>query len=119
MDAARQFPKLVARAAVMKRIRQWDAKTALRYLELRDKNRYNTVPWLNDSWEQEWRDLPKVQFISVPSNEWAGQWSNDFQTSINVSSVSDTSASSSEKQTPRENEEQTLKRLDSLSFNNG
>lgn len=118
MDAARQFPKLVARAAVMKRIRQWDAKTALRYLELRDKNRYNTVPWLNDNWE-EWRDLPKVQFISVPSNEWADQSKSDFQTYINANSVSDTSASSSEKQTPRENEEQTLKRLDSLSFNNG
>ena len=118
MDAARQFPKLVARAAVMKRIRQWDAKTALRYLELRDKNRYNTVPWLNDNWE-EWRDLPKVQFISIPSNEWADQWSNDSQTPTSANSVSDTSATSSEKQTPRENEEEALRRLDSLNFNNG
>ena len=33
---ARQFPKLIARAAVQRRIRQWDAKTALRFLELRD-----------------------------------------------------------------------------------
>jgi hypothetical protein len=43
MEVARQFPKLIARAAVQRRIRQWDAKTALRFLELRDK-RYKTEP---------------------------------------------------------------------------
>ena len=37
MDIARQFPKLVARAAIQKRIRQGDAKVALDYLRLRDK----------------------------------------------------------------------------------
>ena len=37
IEIARQFPKMIARAAVQRRIRQWDAKTALRYLELRDK----------------------------------------------------------------------------------
>lgn len=110
MDRAKAFPKQMARTAVMKRIWQWDAKTALRYLELRDKDRYNTVPWLTENWEQD-KELPKVQFISVPSNEWADQWKNDSQTPTNVSSVSDTSANSSEKQTPRENEEEALRRL--------
>ena len=112
MDRAKNFPKQMARTAVMKRIWQWDAKTALRYLELRDKNRYNTVPWLTEEWELEWNELPKVQFISVPSNEWADQSNNDSQTSINVSSVSDTSATSSENQMPWENEEEVLRRLD-------
>lgn len=119
MDRARNFPKQMARTAVMRRIWQWDAKTALEFLKLRDKNRYNTVPWLTEEWWGEAQDLPKVQFISVPSNEWADQWKSDSQTSINVSSVSDTSATSSEKQTPWENEEEALKRLNWLSFNNG
>lgn len=119
MDRAKNFPKQMARTAVMKRIWQWDAKTALRYLELRDKNRYNTVPWLNDEWEMQWRDLPKVQFISVPSNEWADQSNSDSQTSINANSVSDTSATSSESQMPWENEEEVLRRLDSSNFSNG
>ena len=111
MDRARNFPKQMARTAVMKRIWQWDAKTALRYLELRDKWRYNTVPWLTEEWEMEWRELPKVQFISVPSNEWADQSNSDSQTPINVSSASDTSATSSENQTWWENEEEVLRRL--------
>lgn len=119
MDRAKNFPKQMARTAVMKRIWQWDAKTALRYLELRDKSRYNTVPWLNEEWESEWRELPKVQFISVPSNEWADQSKSDSQTSINVNSVSDTSATSSESQMPWENEEEVLRRLDSSNFSNG
>ncbi len=119
MDRAKNFPKQMARTAVMKRIWQWDAKTALRYLELRDKNRYNTVPWLTEEWELEWRELPKVQFISVPSNEWADQSNSDSQTPINVSSVSDTSATSSESQMPWENEEEVLRRLDSSNFSNG
>lgn len=119
MDRARNFPKQMARTAVMRRIWQWDAKTALEFLKLRDKNRYNTVPWLTEEWWDEAQDLPKVQFISVPSNEWADQWKSDSQTSINVSYASDTSAISSEKQTPWENEEEALKRLNWLSFSNG
>ena len=111
MDRAKNFPKQMARTAVMKRIWQWDAKTALRYLELRDKNRYNTVPWLNEEWEQEINDLPKVQFISVPSKEWADQQTNDSQTPTNQKSASDISASFSEKVTPWENEEDALRRL--------
>lgn len=113
MDRARNFPKQMARTAVMRRIWQWDAKTALRYLELRDKNRYNTVPWLNEEWEQDVSDLPKVQFISVPSNEWADQWGNDSQTHTKPSSASDSSVSfwESENQTWWENEEEVLRRL--------
>ncbi len=114
MDRARNFPKQMARTAVMKRIWQWDAKTALRYLELRDKWRYNTVPWLvttDDGEEVVEENIPKVQFISVPSNEWADQSQNDSQRYTNQSSVSDTSASSSESSTGWENEEEVLRRL--------
>lgn len=114
MDRARNFPKQMARTAVMKRIWQWDAKTALRYLELRDKGRYNTVPWLTttEEWEEVVEEnLPKVQFISVPPKEWADQQMKDSQKSTNPSSAYDTSASSWEKQTPWENEEEALRRL--------
>lgn len=117
MDRAKDFPKMMARTAVMKRIWQWDSKTALRYLELRDKRRYNTDTNLSD-WEEEEREESRVQFISVPSNEWADQWKNDSQTHISVNSVSDTSVSSSENQTWWENEEEALRRLDSLNFSN-
>lgn len=110
MDRAKNFPKQMARAAVMKRIWQWDAKTALRYLELRDKNRYNTTPWFSEEWEEE-NTAPVVQFISVPSDEWADQSNNDSQTPTNASSASATSASFSEPLTPWENEEEALRRL--------
>ena len=110
MDRAKEFPKMMARTAVMKRIWQWDAKTALRYLELRDKKRYNTDPSVSDE-EGEEKEESKVQFISIPSNEWADQSNNDSQTSINVSSVSDISSSSSENSTWWENEEEILRKL--------
>lgn len=116
MSIAREYPRVAARAAVMKRIRLWDAKTALEYLKLRDR-RYK-----QDAVEEENKEkAPVVQFISVASNEWADQWKNDSQTSTKLNSVSDISVSSSEKQekqTPWENEEEVLRRLDSLSFSN-
>ena len=114
---ARQFPKMIARAAVQRRIRQWDAKTALRFLELRDK-RYKADP-MPEEWEN--NTAPVVQFISVASNEWADQWKNDSQTPIEQNSASDISVSSweSEKLTPWENEEEALRRLDSLNSSNG
>lgn len=112
MDRARNFPKQMARTAVMKRIRQWDAKTALRYLELRDK-RFKT-----DEVVEEWEEntAPVVQFISVASNEWASNTTNpDTQNDIKQSSASDSSVSSSESwtesQTWWENEEEILRRL--------
>lgn len=110
---ARQFPKMIARAAVQRRIRQWDAKTALRFLELRDK-RYKADP-IPEEWET--NTAPVVQFISVASNEWAENWTNhDSQSDIKQESAYDSSASSWEKVTPWENEEEALRRLDSLSF---
>jgi hypothetical protein len=110
MEVARQFPKLIARAAVQRRIRQWDAKTALRFLELRDK-RYKTEPVYE--WEEE-NTAPVVQFISVASNEWASNTtSQDSKMSTKQSSAFDWSVSSWEKMTPRENEEEMLRRLDS------
>jgi hypothetical protein len=113
---ARQFPKLIARAAVQRRIRQWDAKTALRFLELRDK-RYKAEPVL-EGWEE--NAAPVVQFISVPSDEWANNTTNqDYQTSTKQNSAYEWSVSSWEKMTPWENEEEALRRLDSLSSSNG
>lgn len=117
MDRAKNFPKQMARTAVMKRIWQWDAKTALRYLELRDKNRYNAIQWLNEEWEGWERELSKVQFISVSSNEWNEK---GLQTSTEQKLPSEWYSSSweveSEKMTPWENEEQVLRNIDSLNF---
>lgn len=112
MDRARNFPKQMARTAVMRRIWQWDAKTALRYLELRDK-RYKA-----DEVVEEWEEntAPVVQFISVASNEWASNTTNpDTQNDTEQKSVSDSSVSFSEmwteNQTWWENEEEVLRRL--------
>jgi hypothetical protein len=114
MDIAKQFPKMVARAAIQKRIRQWDAKTALEYLKLRDKF---YKPEVVEEWEE--TTAPVVQFISVASNEWANNTtSHDSQTNIKPESVWQWYSSSSEPKTPRENEEQVLRNLDSLSFSN-
>lgn len=111
IEIARQFPKLIARAAVQRRIRQWDAKTALKFLELRDK-RYKAEPVLEE-WEE--TTAPVVQFISVASNEW-NTTNPDSQMNTKQESVWPWSVSSWEKVTPRENEEEALRRLDSLSF---
>ena len=115
MDRAREFPKMMARAAVMKRIRLWDANTALKYLTLRDK-RYQ-----EDSIEEiGWQDKMKVEFTLVPAKarEWAENQQSDSQTSTNASSVSEWYVDSWEKQTPWENEEQALRNIDYMSSNN-
>ena len=112
MDIARQFPKMIARAAIQRRIRQWDSKTAMEFIKLRDR-RYKPEAQEddNDLWESK---RPVVQFISVASNEWADQSSSDTQNDIKQNSAYDTSVSSWEKerQTPWENEEQILRNLD-------
>ena len=113
MDIARQFPKLVARAAIQKRIRQGDAKVALDYLRLRDKFYKEDA-----SEEGSWAKLPTVQFISVASNEWVDQQNNDWQMSTKQNSPYSTSSTSWEKMTPRENEEQVLRNIDLLSSSN-
>ena len=116
MDLARQFPKMVARAAIQRRIRQWDAKTALEFLKLRDKQYKpdNVDGELNEMWESK---RPVVQFISVASNEWADQSSSDTQNDIKQNSAYDTSVSSLEVETPRENDEQVLRNIDYASSN--
>lgn len=113
MAMAKEYPKVIARAAVMRRIRQWDSKTAMDYLKLRDR-RYtqNAVEGTGQN------NAPIVQFISVPSNEWADQTENDSQTSTKPEFAYHSSSSSweVEKRTPWENEEQVLRNIDSLSF---
>lgn len=116
MDIARQFPKLIARAAIQRRIRQWDSKTAMEFIKLRDR-RYKQEPV-----EEEWESIktPVVQFISVASNEWN---ETSSQTSTEQKSVSDSSASFWEaeneiEEMPRENDEQVLRNIDSVSFSN-
>lgn len=110
---AKEYPKVIARAAVMRRIRQWDAKTAMDYLKLRDK-RYS--PDAREEVNE--TKAPIVQFISVPSNEWADQSKNDSQTSTKPEFAYDSSSSSweAEKATAWENEDQVLRNLDSLNF---
>ena len=116
MDIARQFPKMIARAAIQRRIRQWDSKTAMEFIKLRDR-RYKPEA-IEEEWEK--TKAPIVQFISVASNEWADQSSNDTQNDIKQNSAFDSSVSFSEaeiEETPRENDEQVLRNIDSLSSN--
>lgn len=117
MDRARDFPKMMARTAVMKRIWQWDSRTALRYLELRDKR------FKEDHVEEEWGsdNKTKVEFTLVSTVSWADQSENDSQTSTKQNLPYDSSVSSweEEKMTPWENEDQILERLNSLNSNNG
>ena len=115
MDIARQFPKMIARAAIQRRIRQWDSRTAMEFIKLRDR-RYKPDAVEEDLNEVGEVKRPVIQFISVPSEEWADQWNSDTQKGTKPSSVSDSSASSWEKLTPWENEEQALRNIDSLSF---
>ena len=116
MDIARQFPKMIARAAIQRRIRQWDSKTAMEFIKLRDR-RYKPEA-IEEEWEK--TKAPIVQFISVASNEWADQSNSDTQNDIKQNSAFDSSVSFSEaeiEETPRENDEQVLRNIDSLSSN--
>ena len=116
MDIAKQFPKMIARAAIQRRIRQWDSKTAMEYIKLRDRRYKPEAPEDDNDLGESKR--PVVQFISVASNEWADQSDSDTQNDIKQNSAYDTSVSSwgvereEEKQTPWENEEQILRKLD-------
>lgn len=112
MAMAKEYPKVIARAAVMRRIRQWDSKIAMDYLKLRDK-RYTQ----NAVEETGQNNAPIVQFISVPSNEW-NTTNPDTQNDTGQKSLSEWYSSSweVEKKTPWENEEQVLRNIDSLSF---
>ena len=116
MDRARQFPKMMARAAVQKRIAQWDSRTALEYLKLRDKRyKENAI----EEWDIDTKT--KVEFTIVKTiNEWVDQPTNDSQTPTSASSAYDSYANSWEntETTPRENSEQVLKNLSSSNFSN-
>lgn len=114
MAMAREYPKVAARAAVMKRIRLWDAKTAMDYLKLRDK-RYKPE-YQEDTGDD---GKTRVEFTLVKTiNEWADQLGNDTQNDTKPSSAYDISSSSweVEKMTPWENEEQVLRNINSLNF---
>lgn len=113
MAIAKEYPKVAARAAVMKRIRLGDAKTAMDYLKLRDK-RYK-----QEYEETESTSVPKVQFISVASNEW-NTTNPDTQNDTGQKSASEWYSSSweVEKMTAWENEEQVLRNIDLLTFSN-
>lgn len=114
MAIAKEYPKVISRAAVMRRIRQGDAKTALEYLKLRDK-RYKTD--IVEEWE--WTTRPVVQFISVASDEW-NTTNPDWHPPIEQKSASDwyASLSEAERMTPWENEEEALRNLDYSTFSN-
>lgn len=119
MDVAKQFPKMVARAAIQKRILQWDSKTALEYLKLRDKF------YKPDVEVEEWETgskRPVFNFITVPSKEWQNNTTNHDSQNDTKQKSAWTWYSNSwevEKLTPRENEEQALKNIDSATFSNG
>lgn len=104
MDVARQFPKMVARAAVQRSIRQWNSKLALDYLRARDRRYREEAEELSPN------DKMRVEFTLVPNVEWA-----DLQKSIEQKSASEWYANSSdeEKMTPWENEEQALRNISS------
>jgi hypothetical protein len=93
----------------MRRIWQWDAKTALRYLELRDKR------FKEDHVEEEWGadNKTKVEFTLVSTVSWADQSENDSQTPTKQNLPYDSSVSSweVEKLTPWENEDSILEKL--------
>ena len=109
MEIAREYPKVAARAAVMKRIRLGDARTALEYLKLRDK-RYKD--WHAEE-ESNTDNRTKVEFTLVSTVSWADQSENDSQMSIKQNLPYDSSVNSweVEKLTPWENEDSILEKL--------
>ena len=108
MEIAREYPKVAARAAVMKRIRLGDARTALEYLKLRDK-RYKD--WHVE--ESNTDNKTKVEFTLVSTVSWADQSENDSQTPTKQNLPYDSSVNSweEEKLTPWENEDSILEKL--------
>ena len=108
MEIAREYPKVAARAAVMKRIRLGDARTALEYLKLRDK-RYKD--WHVE--ESNTDNKTKVEFTLVSTVSWADQQESDSQTPTKQNLPYDSSVNSweEEKLTPWENENSILEKL--------
>ena len=122
LELAKDWSKMIAHAAIYKKMSQWDAKIALQFLKLRDK-RYKEV---SSNWEIEWEDwkAPIVQFISVDTNKWqksttTNEQANDTEQKLSSEWYANTSESEvTEKKTNWENEEQVLRNLASWASSN-
>ena len=113
MEQARNWTKLIARAAVSNEIWKWNAKVALEFLKMRDK-RYANNELVDDVVD----NSKVVQFISVNTNkEWESTTSPDWVTDTKQNSHSDLSVTIWEetetKMTWWDNEKEMLKRLNS------
>lgn len=114
MEQARNWTKLIARAAVSNEIWKWNAKIALDFLKMRDK-RYASDELVDDVVD----NSKVVQFISVNTNkEWADETNSQWQTDTKQKSYSEWYANTWEnevevKMTWWDNEKEMLKRLNS------
>lgn len=112
MEQARNWTKLIARAAVSNEIWKWNAKVALEFLKMRDK-RYANNELVDDVVD----NSKVVQFISVNTNkEWDGtnsQWPTDTEQKLSSEWYVNTWESAEPKMTWWDNEREMLKRLNS------
>ena len=112
MEQARNWTKLIARAAVSNEIWKWNAKVALEFLKMRDKRYAN-----NEIADDVVDNSKVVQFISVNTNkEWDGtnsQWPTDTEQKLSSEWYANTWESVETKMTWWDNEEEMLKRLNS------
>jgi hypothetical protein len=114
MEQARNWTKLIARAAVSNEIWKWNAKVALEFLKMRDK-RYANSEIVDDVVD----NSKVVQFISVNTNkEWESTTVHDWQTDTEQKLSSEWSVNIWEndvepKMTWWDNEKEMLKRLNS------
>ena len=119
MQRAIDYPKALARAAVMKQIIKWDGKLALRYLQMRDKRMWATQVVEEENVEQ----APVVQFISVNAKWQEHTTAIESQTSTMQSTPLDSSVTilenKDESNETWENEAEISERLNSLSSSNG
>lgn len=120
LELAKDWSKMIAHAAIYKKMSQWDAKIALQFLKLRDK-RYKEV---SSTWEIEWEDwkAPIVQFISVDTNKWQKSTTTNEQVNDTEQKLSSEWYANTwetvEKKTNWENEEQVLRNLASWASSN-
>lgn len=112
MEQARNWTKLIARAAVSNEIWKWNAKIALEFLKMRDK-RYANNELVDDVVD----NSKVVQFISVNTNkEWDGTSQTDWVNATEQKLHSDLSVTIWENETKMtwwDNEKEMLKRLNS------
>lgn len=114
MEQARNWTKLIARAAVSNEIWKWNAKVALEFLKMRDK-RYANNELVDDVVD----NSKVVQFISVNTNkEWESTTAHDWVTDTEQKLSSEWYVNIWEndvepKMTGWDNEKEMLKRLNS------